>query len=190
MCVCAFSFPSPDSIKKLFTYIFRVNLSTLAYFMHNAIINFTLAYQLNPCNFLFPCIYLLFYANIRDQAHARAHHRARTQLNCAVRSLCVCVNVCVSGFGRFLTLLSSVCYLCCFIVKNSVHKTPFGCKQRKHRIEVNGRDNMHTPKKHTNHFYFLSACVLSVFICCGWLFPVVNPIVIYTELVSSSLTAH
>lgn len=103
---------------------------------------------------------------------------------------CVCVNVCVSGFGRFLTLLSSVFYLCCFIVKNSVHKTPFGCKQRKHRIEVNGRDNMHTPKKHTNHFYFLSACVLSVFICCGWLFPVVNPIVIYTELVSSSLTAH
>lgn len=87
MCVCAFSFPSPDSIKKLFTYIFRVNLSTLAYFMHNAIINFTLAYQLNPCNFLFPCIYLLFYANIRDQAHARAHHRAHTQLNCAVRSL-------------------------------------------------------------------------------------------------------
>lgn len=73
--------------KKPSIYIhFHVNLSNMAHFMHNVIINFTLAYQLNPrisflsanctvCTapfvqfFSFVCVCVLYYANAIAHSH-------------------------------------------------------------------------------------------------------------------------
>lgn len=131
----------------------------MPYFMHNAIINFALAYQLNPWQFLVSVHLFVILCKCKcDRALVcspvemrRRHSEWVSECECACKT---------SGFGQFLTLLSSVCYLSVFIAQNSVHKTAFG-KQRKRWIEVNGRHNMRK-----TFLLSFSTFRMGIFICC------------------------
>lgn len=72
--------------------------------------------------------------------------------------VCACKT---SGFGRFLTLLSSVCSIAVFITQKFCAQNGTLGKQRKRRIEVNGRNNMRK-----TFLLSFSTLRMGIFICC------------------------
>lgn len=96
VCVCT-SFPFGWIQLNNYLHTFSRKPIYMAYFMHNTIINFTLAYQLDPWQF-FVTVHTFVFVILRD----------RVQL---FRQEWIKMRCVMFAFRRFLTRLSFICHL-------------------------------------------------------------------------------